>query len=87
MKTQSKPSSVKQVLRSKPFIALKTSSDVIKFISVFEVSKIVINKSRLEIDVLLVNGDVDSVRFNSPEELEDAFKRLYTAFGGVFLAP
>jgi len=36
------------------FLALKVSNDVRKFVSVRESSKIIVNKSRLEITVLLV---------------------------------
>jgi len=80
-------SQVKKVQKSKPFIALKTASDIIKFISVFEISKIVINKSKLEITVLLASGDKDVVKFSSLEDLERAFNRLYHAYTSVFLAP
>ena len=47
---------------AKPFITLKTASNVIKFISVFEISKIIINKERLEITVLLTSGDKEERR-------------------------
>jgi len=77
----------KQVLRSKPFVAIRVAPNVIKFISVFEISKIIINKDRLELIVLLTTGDKDVVKFSSLEDLEGAFQRLYTAYAGVFLAP
>jgi hypothetical protein len=69
------------------FLTLKVSDDVIKFVSVREISKIIVNKSRLEITVLLVSGDKDTVRFQSLEDLERAFSRIYTLYSSVFLAP
>ena len=69
------------------FLALKVSNDVIKFVSVREISKIIVNKSRLEITVLLVSGDKDTVKFQSLEDLERAFSRIYTLYSSVFLAP
>jgi len=73
--------------RTKPFVALKVSDKVVKFISVWEISKIIVNKEKLEITVLLASGDKDTVRFRSLEDLEKALASLYTNYGGVFLAP
>ena len=70
---------------AKPFITLKTTSNVIKFISIFEISKIVINKERLEITVLLTSGDKDTVRFSSLEELEEVYRKLFMAYASVFV--
>jgi len=83
--------SVKAVIqkhqRTKPFVALKVSDKVVKFISVWEISKIIINKEKLEITVLLASGDKDTVRFRSLSALETALTSLYANYGGVFLAP
>jgi hypothetical protein len=49
------------------FLTLKVSNDVIKLVSVREISKIIVNKSLLEITVLLVSGDKDTVKFQSLE--------------------
>jgi len=76
-----------QQLKSKPFIALEPRVGIVKFVSIFEVSKIVINKERLEITVLYSNGDKDIVKFRSLEGLEDALKRIYSVYASVFLKP
>ena len=77
------PSKAKVV--AKPFITLKTASNVIKFISVFEISKIIINKERLEITVLLTSGDKDTVRFSSLEALEEVYRKLFMVYSSVFV--
>ena len=70
---------------SKPFICVRPRVGVIKFISVFEVSKIIINKEKLEITVLLVSGDKEVVKYSDAESLESAFKRLFAEYSRVFL--
>ncbi len=72
---------------AKPFIALKTAEGIIKFIAVREILKIVANRERLELTVLLTSGDKDVVKFRSWEDLEDAIARIYSAYASVFLAP
>jgi hypothetical protein len=78
--------SLKQA-KAKPFVALKVSDKVVKLISVWEISKIIVNKERLEITVLLTSGDKDIIKFRSLSALESALVSLYTVYGGVFLAP
>ncbi len=75
----------KQKLSSKPFITLKTSSNVIKMVSVLEISKIIINKERLEVVVLFQNGDKDTVKFSTLEELEEVYKKLFMSYCSVFV--
>jgi len=70
---------------SKPFICVKPRAGIIKFISVFEVSKIIINKEKLEITVLLSSGDKEVVKYSDAESLESAFKRLFAEYSRVFL--
>ncbi len=74
----------KQKLSSKPFITLKTSPNVIKMVSVLEISKIIINKERLEV-VLFQNGDKDIVKFSTLEELEEVYKKLFMSYCSVFV--
>jgi hypothetical protein len=74
-----------EVKRAKPFITLKISDDVIKFISVREISKIIVNKSRKELIFLLVSGDKDVVKFRRVEDLEDAYAKIYTVYSNVFV--
>ena len=75
----------KQKIGAKPFITLRTSLGVIKMVSIFEISKIIINKERLEIIVLFQNGDKDTVKFPTLEELEDVYKKLFISYSSVFV--
>jgi len=77
-----------QQLKSKPFIALQPNDSIIKFVSIWEIAKIVVNRNRLEITILYVSkDDKDIVKFRTLEDLENAIARICQAYSSVFLKP
>ena len=71
--------------KSKPFLGLETRKGIVNSISIFEVSKIIFNRDRLEVTVLYTSGDKDVVKFSSPEAFENAMSRFYAVYSSVFL--